>query len=146
MSSDGDDNNSEEEKKPNVEEFIRLRKAFEAIRESSDGTARLVEEGDASSWSDDNFQAWFYEETGHQDVMFKMDFGTRKEVIDIANNQSQGGLDKGGMWEMARTMAQQEENLKKKKHHYSMSSSIGLESGSKQDRTNSPPRRRRKKK
>lgn len=129
----------------NVEEFIRLRQAFEAIRESSDGSARLAKEDD-SSWSDDNFQAWFYEETGHQDIMFKMDLGTRKEVIEIANSQAQGGLDKGGMWEMARIMAQQQEDLKAKKSQHSKKSSVGLESGSNKEDKNSSTRRRRRRK
>jgi hypothetical protein len=57
-----------------------------------------------------------YEETGHQDIMFRMDMSTRREVIEIAESQSQGGLDRGGMWEMARAMADQEKSLKKSKH------------------------------
>jgi DnaJ-class molecular chaperone len=125
-----------------VEEFVRLREAFETIRESEDGTARLTKDGE-TGWSDDEFQAWFHEETGHQDVMFRMDLNTRKEVINMANIQSQGGLDKGGMWEMARVMAQQEESLKKQKKNFKSSLGIGSEISS--EETSSRRRRKRRK-
>ena len=131
---------AKKDEETDVEEFIRLRKAFEMIRESEDGGARLKVEGETNSMSDTEFQAWFYEETGHHDVMFKMDINTRKEVIDVVKNQSQGGLDKGGMWEMARTMAEQEESLKQKKLKFGKAR-VGVESSSE-----SNARRRRKKK
>jgi DnaJ-class molecular chaperone len=123
-----------------VDEFIRLREAFEVIRENEDGTARLSED-EGNGWSDDEFQAWFHEETGHQDLMFRMDLSTRKEVIDVVKKQSQGGLDHGGMWAMARAMAEQQESLKKQKN--TIKASITVESGSNSDI--SVRRRRRKK-
>jgi hypothetical protein len=58
-----------------------------------------------------------------------MDLGTRKEVIDIANSMSQVGLDKGGMWEMARNKSEQDKTLQKQKNSHSKAS-VGLESGS----------------
>jgi DnaJ-class molecular chaperone len=125
--------------------FLRFRQAFEMIRESQDGTARLCHPDDdakGSTWSSDQeFMAWFHEETGHQDVMFRMDVATRKEVIDMARSQSQGGLDRGGMWEMARAMAEQEESLRKKKQDYHQGA-IGIESG--EEPAPSSRRRRRK--
>ena len=147
-SNDHNDANVDENKRDAADEFIRLRQAFEAIREDlDDGTARLTTDGEDNNvaWSDDNYRAWFYEETGHQDVMFKMDLATRKEVIDIAT-QSQGGLDKGGMWEMARNMAEQERNFRNQRNnnHHS-NNSIGLESGGPNQGSNSTRRRRRKK-
>ena len=122
-----------------VEEFIRLREAFEAIQENSDGSARLTKDGDLSM-SDEEFHAWFYEETGHHDVMFKMDLRTRKEVIEAATEQSQGGLDRGGMWEMARNMAQQQESLKNKKKRFK--TTVGIEEPNSTS-TNTRRRRRR---
>lgn len=134
-------------------EFLRFRQAFERIRESQDGTARLgsdgPEEGGASTrWSsDEEFLAWFHEETSHQDVMFRMDLATRKEVMDIAKSQSQGGLDRGGMWEMARAMAEQDQSLRKKKKDYQ--GTIGIPTNqplaeSDNEPAQSPRRRRRK--
>lgn len=124
-------------------EFIRLRQAFESIRETKDGSASLLEEGDGSSrWTDEEFQAWFYDETGHQDVLFRMDIATRKEVIDIANAQSQGGLDRGGMWEMARAMAENEKVLSKRKGE--TSGTIKIENGATVEAAASSRRRRRK--
>jgi hypothetical protein len=46
--------------------------------------ARLTKDGE-TDWSDDEFQAWFHEETGHQDVMFRIDLNTGKEVVNMAN-------------------------------------------------------------
>lgn len=121
-----DENDYDE--KDGAEVFIQLREAFESIRENSDGTARLANSGEDSSWTNDEFQAWFYDETGHQDIMFKMDLKTRKDVIDIANHQAQGGLDKGGMWEMARAMAEQAKSLSTHpRSGLSKAQSIGVE-------------------
>ena len=132
-------------------EFLRFRQAFEQIRESQDGTAQLgnEEDGSSSRWSSDQeFMAWFHEETGHQDVMFRMDLKTRKEVIDMANTQSQGGLDRGGMWEMARAMAEQEDSLRNKKKDYQGTIGIPMAHSStemEQEELAKSPRRRRRK-
>ena len=142
-----DDATSRRRDAKSAEEFIRLRQAFEAIRENADGTARLALDGDddsTHSWrTEEEFQAWFYEETGHQDVMFKMDFQMRKEVIDVANSQSQGGLDKGGMWEMARAMAEQEKSLSRKSKS---GFSVGIESKPGISQNDSPVSSRRRRK
>jgi DnaJ-class molecular chaperone len=127
-------------KDANSSNFIRFRKAFESIQESHDGGAKERESRDSSGWTDEEFQAWFYSETGHQDVHFGIDLATRKEVIHVANSQSQGGLDRGGMWEMARVMAEQENNLRNKKMDFSPS--VGIDAGEKP--VSSPRRRSRR--
>lgn len=131
-------------KNGDVENFIRYRKAFESLQESQGGgTERRQGEGSSSSgWTDEEFQAWFYEETGHSDILFQIELATRREVIDVANTQSQGGLDRGGMWEMAREMAEQERGLQKRKMDFSPSS-IGIESRSSTEESDPSPRRRR---
>jgi phage shock protein A len=119
-----------------TDNFIRFRQAFEAVKENSDGSASLRSSSSRSSrdnnniWTDEEFQAWFYEETGHSDVMFRMDLKTRKEVIDVAESQSQGGLDKGGMWEMARSMAEQEQALMNQKSKFNRSVGVAQSSSS----------------
>ncbi|KAL3919908.1 MAG: hypothetical protein SGARI_007082, partial [Bacillariaceae sp.] len=107
-------------KQQNQEYFVKFRQAFEALRQGQDGSVVREEWGnDACTWtSDEEFNAWFYEETGHSDIMFQMDMTKRKQVIDVVNNQAQGGLDRGGMWEMARKMAEQEEILKHQKQKF----------------------------
>ena len=90
--------------------------------------------------TDDEFHAWFYEETGHNDIQFRMDLSTRKKVIKVANSQSQGGLDRGGMWEMARAMEEQEKILKNEKGGFKTTAKV--ESGSNAERNS---RRRRRK-
>ncbi|KAL3926429.1 MAG: hypothetical protein SGARI_005613 [Bacillariaceae sp.] len=71
-----------------------------------------------------------------------MDIQTRKEVIDMSS-QAQGGLDRGGMWEMARKMAEQEEMLKDQKRKFKKGA-IGLEESSVSDSKTSTRRRRRR--
>ena len=139
-------NNTNEDRDKNMKEFIRFRQAFEALREGKDGTIYTSDEEDGSLWSsDEEFNAWFYEETGHADIMFRMDIKTRKEVIDVFKNQAQGGLDRGGIWEMARKMAEQEEMLRDQKRKFK-NPTIGLESSSSSTEQNasSNVRRRRK--
>jgi curved DNA-binding protein CbpA len=138
-------NNTNDDRDKNVKAFIRFRQAFEALREGKDGMIYTSDEEDGSLWSsDEEFNAWFYEETGHSDIMFRMDIQTRKEVIDVVNNQAQGGLDRGGMWEMARKMAEQEEMLKDQKRKFK-NPTIGLESSSSSELQNSSNVRRRRK-
>lgn len=139
ISSDSD----EDEDPGSAENFIHLRQAFEAISEASDGSAKIVGNKKQSSWSDDNFKAWFFEETGHQDIMFTMDLATRKEVVNMVETQSQGGLDKGGMWEMARNMAEQEKSLKNQKQNHAKTP-VGLKAGTQGTASSARRRRRRK--
>jgi hypothetical protein len=121
--------------------FIRLRQAFEAVKENSSGSASLRRSND-EAWTDEEFQAWFHEETGHGDVMFKMDLKTRKEVIDVAAQQSQGGLDRGGMWAMARSMAEQDQALLHQKAEFKRT--VGLTKSSSPTESIEPSVRRRR--
>lgn len=142
---DDDGGNAAASKDPQrlVEDFVKLRQAFEAIRENSDGSSRLSEDSDASSWSDESFQAWFHNETGHSDVMFNMDIQTRKEVAEAAS-QAQGGLDHGGMWEMARAMSEQQKNMGNLKKKHAGNQTQRVEAGKKDSDNNQRRRRRRK--
>lgn len=137
------DEPSEQAKSKMADDFIRLRKAFESLKETMDGDIAQVEEGE-SSWTDEEFNAWYYEETGHSDLMFRMDMKTRREVIDVVKNaQAQGGLDRGGIWEMARRMAEEEEILKENKNK--IKRTVGLNDGGKSPANSGLQRRRRKK-
>ncbi|KAG7363221.1 chaperone protein DnaJ [Nitzschia inconspicua] len=135
----------DDDKEQNMEKFVRFRQAFEALRDDGNGMATTRDnskDDESSLWSsDEEFNAWFYEETGHSDIMFRMDISTRKEVIDVVHNQAQGGLDRGGMWEMARKMAEQEELLKDKKRNFKKTP-LGLEGSG--NSSSSSGRRRRK--
>lgn len=96
-----------------VDQFLKVRLAFESIRELSDGTSQVVDAGQNPSLNrdhhhdDDSLADWFYHETG-TNLSFHMDSKTRKEVADMVDNLSPGGLDRGGMWEMARMIAREE--------------------------------------
>jgi hypothetical protein len=143
-----DDCSYQDDKHKSMEQFIRFRKAFEALKEDVNGivsTRRHDDDSDESLlWSsDEEFNAWFYEETGHADIMFRMDMQTRKEVINVVQSQAQGGLDRGGMWEMARKMAEQEEMLKGQKHKYPKTF-VRLETGTSVSPSSSVRRKRKR--
>lgn len=91
----------------NADDFLKVRRAFESIRELTDGSCTVSEDDDLE-WSDDSLSGWFFQETG-QGLSFHMDSSTRKEVTEVVANMSQSGLDKGGMWDMARMIAREEE-------------------------------------
>mmetsp|Transcript_8922 Transcript_8922/g.18535 ORF Transcript_8922/g.18535 Transcript_8922/m.18535 type:complete len:226 (+) Transcript_8922:62-739(+) len=133
---------SSEEASP--DDFIRFRKAFESLKKTMDGNITHLKEGE-SSWTDEEFIAWYYEETSQSnDLMFKIDMKTRREVIDVVKqSQAQGGLDRGGVWEMARRMAEEEAILLENKNK--IKRSVGLDAGAKSDTNSSLGRRRRKK-
>lgn len=118
-----------------ADEFRRIRCAFESIRELPDGTcsvvdAQLGQGGENRQGNDDDnynpnddwwngnksknnnynnnsVEDWFFQETGTR-LSFHMDSATRKEVAAVVATMSQGGLDKGGMWDMARMIARDE--------------------------------------
>ena len=78
--------------------FMEARTAFELIMEAPDGSAMLRQDSD--QWQEDDFSAWFQEETGHD--MPYMDAQTMKEVAEMTETVG-GGLDRdGGMWTLAR--------------------------------------------
>mmetsp|Transcript_12829 Transcript_12829/g.29983 ORF Transcript_12829/g.29983 Transcript_12829/m.29983 type:complete len:228 (+) Transcript_12829:172-855(+) len=135
--------NDSEDSKNNMKsnDFIRFRQAFERLKEDLDGSTTVEEKG-TPLWTDEEFRAWYYEETGQKDLQFRMDMKTRKEVIDTYNQQAQGGLDRGGMWEMARRMAEEDAFLKENKNK--IKRSIGLPDA--ENHTESTVQRRRRKK
>ena len=78
--------------------FMEARTAFELLMEAPDGSAMLRQDSD--QWQEDDFSAWFQEETGHD--MPYMDAQTMKEVAEMTETVG-GGLDRdGGMWTLAR--------------------------------------------
>ena len=141
------DVDDEEERKRGMEAFVRYRQAFERIRETESGGSAIVGEGDEGSaqqqqWTDEEFIAWYYEEKGrHSGSNVRLDMKTRQEVIDVVNKSSQGGLDRGGIWEWARRLAEEDKMLKENKKNFKRTVGIGAKS-----ETTSNLRRRRRKK
>jgi len=93
-----------------AKEFTRIREAFEALREGPNGLCVLHShhtDNSTAPWTDESLYKWIHRETG-QDLSFRMDSNTRRQVAK-ASTMSQGGLDKGGMWEMARMIALEEQ-------------------------------------
>lgn len=98
-----------EEKQKSVDLFMKSRKAFDSIVEVEGGMAALREEVELekglkkqSKMSDDEFDAWFLNETGHNNPFsFDIDPATMREVADMTDTIG-GGLDRdGGMWTLA---------------------------------------------
>lgn len=84
--------------------FIRIRQAFEVIKEGANGQALVTDE---TQWTQEEIHEFMEEQTSHF-LSFRMDHATRKEVIETHNNLSEGGLDRGGTWMMARMLAERE--------------------------------------
>lgn len=75
--------------------YWKIREALETILAGND------------SQNENHLAQWFHDETGLS--YFYMTAATRNELTHVANNMSPGGLDRGGMWEMARTIARQQQ-------------------------------------
>ena len=91
------------ERETNKDLFVSARKAFESIVASPDGIAILKTEADDYVEEEDDFEEWFKSETGY-DMPF-MDAATMKEVAEMTESVG-GGLDRdGGMWTLARMVA-----------------------------------------
>lgn len=87
---------SQEDTETNRDIFMRARTAFEAIVEGPDGNALLRSESPDHANDEEDLEAWFKHETGH-DMPF-MDPVTMKEVAEMTETVG-GGLDRdGGMW------------------------------------------------
>ena len=97
------------EKQKSVDLFMKSRQAFESIVEVEGGMAALREEVELekglkkqSKMSDEEFDAWFLDETGHNNPFsFDIDPATMREVAEMTDTIG-GGLDRdGGMWTLA---------------------------------------------
>ena len=91
------------EREANKDLFVSARKAFESIVANPDGMAILKTEADNYIEEEDDFEVWFKNEAGY-DIPF-MDAATMKEVAEMTDTVG-GGLDRdGGMWTLARMVA-----------------------------------------
>ncbi len=96
--------NYKKEMEAAVEKFMKARTAFESLVEDDDGMCMLRTEAEAIEeiMNDDQFDAWFLNETGKSNpYQFDLDPATMREVA-AATEKMGGGLDRdGGMWTLA---------------------------------------------
>ena len=112
---------SEEEKRNATKSFIYYRNAFESIQETPNGGATYIGSGstgiDGDHRKESEFSSWFQRETGYTvpfsmgDIQATMDPTVLKEVVETTKGMSPGGLDKGGMWELAAHIRYQSEKI-----------------------------------
>eukprot|EP00814_Leptocylindrus_danicus_P020748 CAMPEP_0116042682 /NCGR_PEP_ID=MMETSP0321-20121206/25849_1 /TAXON_ID=163516 /ORGANISM="Leptocylindrus danicus var. danicus, Strain B650" /LENGTH=145 /DNA_ID=CAMNT_0003523233 /DNA_START=337 /DNA_END=774 /DNA_ORIENTATION=+ len=102
----------DEQKESAEETFIKIRMAFERIRPLENGMATLADSSSdennlTSDASVDDFDDWFYSETGKRAPIgsVQLDRETIQEVKFVYEKQVPGGLDKGGMWHLAGMIA-----------------------------------------
>ena len=86
--------------------FSQIREAFESITDDN-GRATVRNNKTSSIWTDESLDSWLYQETGHHLLAFSMDANTRRQVTHVHETMAPGGLDKGGMWQMASMIAKQ---------------------------------------
>lgn len=96
--------------------FIQLRKAFESIEEAEDGSAvsgsfkfGRRDSGRGGLMSEEEFEAWFHAETGHtvpycHSSLRHIDPAVLRETAEKTEGMSPGGLDRGGMWQLAASL------------------------------------------
>jgi BolA protein len=90
--------------------FVELRNQFEALvsdlSKPAGGAGSSASEAKEASTILNDFDNWFSSNsTSGSPVAFHADAEQIAEMVDVAENYAQGGLDKGGMWELARMMA-----------------------------------------
>lgn len=91
------------EREASKEIFVAARTAFEALVAGPGGLAILRAEAAGNVAEEDDLDTWFKSETGY-DMPF-MDAATMKEVAEMTESVG-GGLDRdGGMWTLARMVA-----------------------------------------
>jgi hypothetical protein len=96
-----------------ADKFRQVHHAFKRIRELPNGTLVCVDDIHTKydkNWTeqqqrhDDSVQKWM-----NHNLSFYMNSMTRKEISHVAKTMAPGGLDKGGMWELARLVSMQED-------------------------------------
>lgn len=137
----------DEQKESAEETFIKIRMAFERIRPLENGMATLADSSSdennlTSDASVDDFDDWFYSETGKQAPIgsFQLD---RETMIEVAKMEGEveHGLDRdGGMWHLAGMIANAV------KDGGNADNVLKLEMGDVHDEDSGPTKRRKRRK
>jgi hypothetical protein len=104
-----------------TENFLKIRAAFEEIQQdqngngNADGSSRGGKNGGSGSsggvpfgWTEDELREWYQEETGDF-ATFTITESTRQEVIEVYKTMLKSGKPpKGGYWDYARQLTEQE--------------------------------------
>ena len=93
-------------------DFIRIRQAFERIRDGHKNSNRTrnnnkgdsINDIDRTTWTEEDFLDWFYEQTG-----FRVSPSQRRELIQLHRSRVPGGQYNGSMWELARRLTQEQD-------------------------------------
>jgi hypothetical protein len=98
----------------NTKIFISIRNAFEQIYFNSNNNdtnqSNTNKTRQQKKWTNDNeYNIWFQNEikSNSQYLHFTINEQQQNELITVHTTLQQGGLDKGGYWEMARYISQQ---------------------------------------
>ena len=97
--------------------FIKIKNAFDQIRESPNGTAILNDQEDEPVMSNEEYESWFYSETGkHMNNIGELNSSkeTIKEVSEMISKSADMNVDEGameldrsgGIWAMAKMISQ----------------------------------------
>lgn len=150
-----DNDKSDGDKAEAQENFVRIRQAFELIRDGSRPYKTNQEQNDdehnVASWTEEDFLHWFYEQTG-----MRLSSDQRRELVNLYRGRIPGGRYDGPHWELARRLvAEQDAFLRhqyqqqqRRGHSFSSSSSSSSNSSRKSERKSSdkntnPIRRKR---
>eukprot|EP00549_Striatella_unipunctata_P016212 CAMPEP_0118725484 /NCGR_PEP_ID=MMETSP0800-20121206/33166_1 /TAXON_ID=210618 ORGANISM="Striatella unipunctata, Strain CCMP2910" /NCGR_SAMPLE_ID=MMETSP0800 /ASSEMBLY_ACC=CAM_ASM_000638 /LENGTH=195 /DNA_ID=CAMNT_0006634189 /DNA_START=1345 /DNA_END=1932 /DNA_ORIENTATION=+ len=132
---------SESDKKRAVEKFIEIREAFESLVESKSGELSWSTK-EEEKLSQMGREEWFRGVTGHTmgDFMSRLQNHQIRELIEVSETMNPGGLDKGGMWQLAAMMKNQAQK------HGMPPAEIAASSGSDREKRTDVGRGRRRRK
>jgi len=82
--------------------FIAARIAFESLAEDENGAVMLRSIKEKEEKEENDMNAWFRDETGHNMPFMDMDPETMREVASMTDNMSVGLDRDGGMWTLAK--------------------------------------------
>lgn len=90
-----------------LQKFIQIKSAFDQIQQYFNNNDKR-----GNFPSNDHIDDWFYNETGKSSHPSSINIGEInlsskmiREMVDVTNRTGQSGLDKGGMWELARSLS-----------------------------------------
>jgi len=103
-----------EDKGASTRLFIKILSAFDQIKELPNGTAALRDVNDRSDayMTSEKFESWFFTETGKHSPnisshgRLELSRETIREISEMTKVMDCGGLDRGGMWDLAKTISQ----------------------------------------
>jgi curved DNA-binding protein CbpA len=94
---------TDRDEKKSSEHFIRIRNAFERIRDLQEPSSE-DKHHTILAWTEEDFLQWFYEQTGQ-----RLTSEQRREMVQLYRTQIPGGRYDGPAWELIRRLVAEQD-------------------------------------